>query len=80
MVGGVSFGGYITMSLLRRHPERIAAMVLAGTKATADAVEAAANRHRIADQVIADDSVQILVDELVPRLVGRTTHEQRAAG
>jgi pimeloyl-ACP methyl ester carboxylesterase len=77
VVGGVSFGGYITMSLLRRHPERVAAMVLAGTKATADAVEAAANRHRIADQVIADDSVQILVDELVPRLVGSTTHEQR---
>jgi pimeloyl-ACP methyl ester carboxylesterase len=77
VVGGVSIGGYITMSLLRRHPERVAALVLADTKATADTAEAAANRHRIADQVIADDSVQVLVDELVPRLVGSTTHQQR---
>jgi pimeloyl-ACP methyl ester carboxylesterase len=77
VIGGVSIGGYITMSLLRRHPARVAAVVLADTRATADTAPAAANRHRIADRVIADDSVQILVDELVPRLVGSTTHQQR---
>jgi pimeloyl-ACP methyl ester carboxylesterase len=77
VVGGVSIGGYITMSLLRRHPQRVAAVVLADTKASADTREAAAHRHRIADRVVEEDSTQVLVDELVPRLVGKTTHARR---
>ena len=77
VVGGVSIGGYIAMSLLRRHRQRVAAVVLADTKGGPDTSEAAANRHRIADQVLADGSTQVLVDELVPRLVGKTTHERR---
>jgi pimeloyl-ACP methyl ester carboxylesterase len=79
VVGGVSIGGYIVMSLLRRHPQRVAAVVLADTKASSDTTEAAANRHRIAERVLAEDSTQILLDELVPRLVGKTTHERRPA-
>ena len=77
VVGGVSLGGYIVMSLLRRYPSRIAAVVLADTKAVADTAEAAANRIRIADRVVADGSTHVLVDELVPRLVGKTTHARR---
>jgi pimeloyl-ACP methyl ester carboxylesterase len=77
VVGGVSLGGYIVMSMLRRYPSRIAAVVLADTKAAADTADAAANRLRIADRVVADGSSHVLVDELVPRLVGTTTHAQR---
>jgi pimeloyl-ACP methyl ester carboxylesterase len=78
VLGGVSLGGYIVMSLLRRHPSRVAAVVLADTKADADTAEAAANRHRIADRVLADGSTRVLEEELVPRLVGSTTHAERA--
>ena len=77
VVGGVSLGGYIVMSMLRRYPTRIAAVVLADTKAAADTADAAANRLRIADRVVADGSSHVLVDELAPRLVGTTTHAQR---
>jgi pimeloyl-ACP methyl ester carboxylesterase len=77
VVGGVSLGGYIVMSMLRRYPSRIAAVVLADTKAAADTADAAANRNRMADRVLNDGSTQVLVDELVPRLVGTTTHAQR---
>ena len=77
VVGGVSLGGYIVMSMLRRYPSRIAAVVLADTKAAADTADAAANRHRMADRVLNDGSTQVLVDALVPRLVGTTTHAQR---
>lgn len=77
VVGGVSLGGYIVMSMLRRCPSRIAAVVLADTKAAADTADAAANRLRIADRVVADGSSHVLVDELVPRLVGTTTRSRR---
>ena len=77
VVGGVSLGGYIVMSMLRRYPSRIAAVVLADTKAAADTADAAANRLRIADRVVADGSSHVLVDELVPRLVGTTTRSRR---
>lgn len=43
-VAGCSMGGYITLAMYRRHPERVAAMVLANTRAGADTPEAAANR------------------------------------
>jgi pimeloyl-ACP methyl ester carboxylesterase len=77
VVGGVSLGGYIVMSMLRRYPTRVAAVVLADTKAAADTAEAAANRLRIADQVVAEGSARVLVDELAPRLVGSTTRSRR---
>ncbi len=77
VVGGVSLGGYVAMALLRRHADRVEAMVLADTKASADTSQAAQNRHRMADRVLAEDSVRMLADELVPRLVGTTTREQR---
>lgn len=43
-VAGCSMGGYITLAMYRRHPERVAAMILANTRAGADSPEAAANR------------------------------------
>ena len=41
---GLSMGGYIAFHLLRRSPERVRALVLADTRATADSAEAAATR------------------------------------
>src|SRR4051794_7291118 len=32
VLGGVSMGGYVTMAFLRRHPDRVRALVLASTK------------------------------------------------
>lgn len=77
VLGGLSMGGYVAMALLRRHPDRVSGLVLADTKAAADAPEAAANRLRIADAVIEAGNASLLVDELLPKLLGATTKERR---
>ena len=77
VLGGLSMGGYVAMAFLRRHPERVSALVLADTKAGADSPEAAANRHRIADAVIEAGNASLLLDEVLPVLVGTTTKERR---
>lgn len=51
VVGGLSLGGYVTMALLRRHPEVVAGVVLVDTKASEDTDEAMTNRLRVADAV-----------------------------
>ncbi len=76
VIGGLSMGGYVAMALLRRHPDRVRALVLADTKARADAEAARANRERIAAAVEAQDET-ILVTDVLPTLVGPTTTETR---
>jgi pimeloyl-ACP methyl ester carboxylesterase len=78
VIGGLSMGGYVAMGLCRRHPERVLGLVLAGTKAGADSETVRGDRLRQADRIAADDGVAVLVDELLPRLVGPTTFRQRA--
>ncbi|HVF03710.1 MAG TPA: alpha/beta hydrolase [Frankiaceae bacterium] len=77
VLGGLSMGGYVAMALLRRHPERVSGLVLADTKASADSPEAAANRLRIADAVVEAGNASLLVDEVLPKLLGTTTRESR---
>ena len=77
VLGGLSMGGYAAMAFLRRHPGRIRALVLADTKATADPPEAAANRERIAARLEADDSADVLVEDVLPSLLGPTTVRDR---
>jgi pimeloyl-ACP methyl ester carboxylesterase len=77
VLGGLSMGGYVAMAFARRHPERLRALVLADTKATADAPEAAESRLRIAEEVLEAGTSSGLVDALMPKLVGATTKEKR---
>jgi 3-oxoadipate enol-lactonase len=44
VVCGLSMGGYITFALVRDHPERVAGLVLAATRAKADTPEAKSKR------------------------------------
>ncbi len=77
VLGGLSMGGYAAMAFLRRHPGRVSALVLADTKATADAPEAAANRERIAARLLSEDSSGVLLEEVLPSLLGPTTTRDR---
>ncbi|MER5350757.1 alpha/beta hydrolase [Kitasatospora sp. NPDC002551] len=63
VLGGISMGGYVAMAFAERHPDRLAGLLLANTKATADPEAARANRERIASAVLARDSVRLLLDE-----------------
>ncbi|MET8624978.1 alpha/beta hydrolase [Kitasatospora sp. NPDC004669] len=65
VVAGLSMGGYVALAFARRHPQRLAGLLLANTRATADTDAARANRERIAAAVTARDSVQLLLDEKV---------------
>ncbi len=76
-LGGLSMGGYVAMAFLRRYPERVSALILADTKASPDAPEAAENRHRIAAAVQQAGDSELLVTEMLPKLLGATTRERR---
>ncbi|GAA2163395.1 alpha/beta fold hydrolase [Actinomadura napierensis] len=78
VVGGLSMGGYVAMALCRRHPDLVLGVVLASTRAAADTDAARENRLRQADAIDRDGTVQVLLDELLPGLVGPTTYRQRA--
>jgi pimeloyl-ACP methyl ester carboxylesterase len=78
VLGGLSMGGYAAMAMQRRHPDRIAALVLADSKAAADPSEAVADRERIAAALEADAASSVLSDDVLPTLLGPTTMERRA--
>jgi pimeloyl-ACP methyl ester carboxylesterase len=78
VLGGLSMGGYVTMALLRRHAERVRAVVLADTKATADPPAARENRERIARTLLEERSSRVLVDDVLPTLLGEATKQERS--
>lgn len=81
VLGGLSMGGYTLMALLRRHPDvvaRLGGLVLADTKAGADAPAAAENRERIAGTILEERSPRVLLDDVLPGLLGPTTFAERA--
>lgn len=76
VVGGLSMGGYVAMAFLRRHPDRVAGIVLADTKGGPDPEPAAANRRRIADELERTGSSEVLVEKVYPPLLAETTRTE----
>ena len=76
VLGGLSMGGYVTLALHRLAPERVAAMVLADTKATADTEEAKAGRRATAEKLRAE-GVGAVVEGMLPKLLGETTRTKQ---
>jgi pimeloyl-ACP methyl ester carboxylesterase len=77
VLGGLSMGGYVAMAFCRRHRDRVRALVLADTRAEADTADGAANRERIATALLADPDCPVLLDEVLPQLLGSTTARSR---
>ncbi|CAL9347241.1 2-succinyl-6-hydroxy-2,4-cyclohexadiene-1-carboxylate synthase [Actinosynnema sp. ALI-1.44] len=69
VLGGCSMGGYVAMALLRRDPSRVAGLVLADTRFTADGEEARANRLTMARRV-EEEGVEWVPDTVLGGLVG----------
>jgi 3-oxoadipate enol-lactonase len=78
VVGGCSMGGYAAFAFVRRHPQRLAGLVLQDTRAGADSAEAKANRASLAAKVLAEGA-PAAVEAFLPNLVGETTHRERPA-
>jgi 3-oxoadipate enol-lactonase len=76
VVCGLSMGGYAALALVRRHADRLKGLVLADTRAGADADAARAARASQAEKVRKEGSAAI-ADAVLPKLVGETTHTQR---
>jgi pimeloyl-ACP methyl ester carboxylesterase len=77
VLGGLSMGGYVAMAFLRRHGDRVTGLLLADTKASEDAEAARANRHRIADALDESGTTHVLLDDVLPALLGETTVVER---
>jgi len=78
VVGGCSMGGYAAFAFVRRHPQRLAGLVLQDTRAAGDTAEAKANRATLAAKVLAEGA-PAAVEAFLPKLVGETTHRERGA-
>lgn len=75
VVGGLSLGGYVTMAMLGRHPDRVAGVILMDTKASEDTDEAKANRLRIATAV--EEHGTRALRPMLGTLLGETTRRTR---
>ncbi|MGP4018058.1 alpha/beta fold hydrolase [Saccharopolyspora sp. 5N708] len=78
VLGGCSMGGYVAMAVLRAAPQRVAGLLLVDTKAVADNDEQRANRFDVADRAERDGTSGWLTESMLPKLLGRTTHERRS--
>jgi len=73
---GVSMGGYTLFGMLRRASSRVAGLVLADTRATADSPEQQQGRRR-AIALVEQDGPAALADDMLPKLLGETTRASR---
>ncbi len=75
VLGGLSMGGYIALSIAERHPDRLKALMLLNTRASADSPETAANREEQAREVEASGETGPVVSAMVPKLFAPSTTE-----
>lgn len=73
---GLSIGGYVLFEFWRRHPERVAALVLADTRATSETPESRANRLKSIADIQAHGPAPF-VEGMAPKLLGATTRKNR---
>jgi YbgC/YbaW family acyl-CoA thioester hydrolase len=73
VVCGLSMGGYVTFELLRRHPERVQALILCDTKAEADLPQGRRDREELA-ALARSAGAAAVAERLVPTLLAPATH------
>lgn len=76
IVAGCSMGGYTAFALWRRHAERVRALVLADTKATADTDEARAKRVALIETARTQGSTAV-ANLQIASLIGKTAREKQ---
>jgi pimeloyl-ACP methyl ester carboxylesterase len=69
-VVGLSLGGYVALALVHDHPDAVAGLVLANTRAEGDDAAARAARDQAVDTVRID-GLDAYLATLLPRLLGR---------
>lgn len=72
VIGGLSMGGYVTLAMHRRAPERFSGVVLADTRATADSAQVREGRQRLI-ALARDKGADAIADEMIPKVLGATS-------
>jgi pimeloyl-ACP methyl ester carboxylesterase len=76
VIVGLSMGGYVAFAMWRRHRDRIRALVLADTRATADTAEMIERRRELIE-VAQAQGMTAVANAQITGLVGKTTRERR---
>jgi 3-oxoadipate enol-lactonase len=76
VIGGLSMGGYVALALVRRHPETVAALVLANTRAAADTPEVIERRNAQQEQVT-EEGTDRLIEAMLGNLLSDDTRTNR---
>lgn len=78
VIGGLSMGGYVALAMFRHAPRYFQGLVLADTRAEADTPAAVEGRQRLRTLVRTQGAPGV-ADEMIPKLLGETTHAERPA-
>ena len=73
---GLSMGGYIAMAVARKTPKRLAGLVLADTRATADNQDMRAARDRMLAR-LAEGGPSAVADDMMPKLLGTASAREQ---
>ena len=76
VICGLSMGGYVTLAFYKQFPSRVRALVLADTRAGADAEEAKQTRTQQAEKALAEGMAGI-ADAMLPKLLTPETVSKR---
>lgn len=76
VVCGCSMGGYAALALAAGYPERLRALVLADSRAGADAEDGRQRRLDMARRV-GVEGTGFVAEAMIPKLLGKTSHERR---
>lgn len=76
VLGGLSMGGYVALAFARRHPDRLAGLVLADTRADPDDAASRTNRDRMIDLVREFGPAKVY-EAMIPKLVAAETLDGR---
>ena len=74
IICGLSMGGYVAFAMWRRHQQRVHALILADTRATADSEEGREKRRSMA-QLARDRGSVAVADAMMPSMIGERTRE-----
>ncbi len=78
VLGGLSLGGYLALSIVDRFPHRLRGLILMDTRAAADAPEAARLREETAREVERTGNIAPVVQGMLPRLFSPVSRARRA--
>lgn len=76
VIGGLSMGGYVALSIVERYPDRVQALVLCNTRATADTLEAREGRYATAMRAL-EQGMDVIARGMVPQLIMPRTRTER---